>query len=277
MKMDGWQYYNHAAIPSVAPHEGPNLEPILDGSIWKLDGKPLLARWTTNWDCGYETQWWYVIKDTPFDISALKSNYRYKINKGKRYFDVKRIDPNQYREEIYNVTAEAYKGYPSKYRPHIAHDRFVSSIDDWERYTVYAGFCKDTGVMSGYALLQCEDSHIALSVVRTIPEYERLQINAALVYGILAEYSGFLEKGYICDGSRNINHETAFQDYLEKYFGFRKAYCNLHIQYNSKIKPLIKLLYPMRRVLKKLDLFHLVHQANGVLKMEEIIRENSRK
>ena len=82
MRINGWEYYNHAAVPTVAPHEEPNLQPVEDNSIWKIDGgMPLLARWTTDFDCGSETNWWYVIKDTPFDINALKSKRRYEIKR----------------------------------------------------------------------------------------------------------------------------------------------------------------------------------------------------
>lgn len=38
MQIDGWKYYNHAAIPTTAPHEIPNISPITDGSIWKSGG-----------------------------------------------------------------------------------------------------------------------------------------------------------------------------------------------------------------------------------------------
>ena len=39
MKIDGWKYYNHAAIPTTAPHTKVNLEPIENNTIWKkLDG-----------------------------------------------------------------------------------------------------------------------------------------------------------------------------------------------------------------------------------------------
>ena len=38
--MGGWKYYNHAAIPTCAPHEVPDLAPVMDGIIWKdCDGK----------------------------------------------------------------------------------------------------------------------------------------------------------------------------------------------------------------------------------------------
>ena len=44
MKIDGWKYYNHAAIPTTAPHTKVNLEPIENNTIWKkLDGGVLLV------------------------------------------------------------------------------------------------------------------------------------------------------------------------------------------------------------------------------------------
>jgi hypothetical protein len=74
MQIDGWKFYNHAAIPTTAPHEIPDLKPIESGLVWSnMGGTPLLARWSSDWDCGYETQFWYVIKDEPFNITALKS------------------------------------------------------------------------------------------------------------------------------------------------------------------------------------------------------------
>lgn len=38
MKIDGWRYYNHAAMSDVAPHEKVNMFPLQDGSIWKVEG-----------------------------------------------------------------------------------------------------------------------------------------------------------------------------------------------------------------------------------------------
>ena len=48
-----WKYYNHLVLPTTAPHEEVNLTPIYDRLIWKMNGKPLLARSISNFDCGY--------------------------------------------------------------------------------------------------------------------------------------------------------------------------------------------------------------------------------
>ncbi len=63
-----WKYYKHAMIPDCAPHEIVDTTPIEDGSIWSSLGenyKPFFARWTSDFDCNHETNWWYCIKDTP--------------------------------------------------------------------------------------------------------------------------------------------------------------------------------------------------------------------
>ena len=237
-------------------------------------GTPLLARWTTDFDCGYENGWWYIVKDSPFDPSSLKAKRRYEITKGTRYFDVKRIRPEAYAEELYSVQVAAFSGYPTKSRPHVEHDAFVKSVSNWGAAIIYGAFFRESGELAGYAMLhQISDRWMEFNVLKTVPAFEKYAVNAAIVSAILAAFESYLASGgIICDGSRSINHETHFQDYLEKYFGFRKAYCKLHIAYHPKIKWVIRAIYPFRLLLQKLDGIGFIHQINAVLKMEEITR-----
>lgn len=278
MQIDGWKYYNHAIIPTTAPHEEPNMIPINDGSIWRIGGTPLLTRWTTEFDCGYETNWWYVIKDTPFDINALKAKRRYEINKGNKNFYVREINPSEWVENIYEVAVAAYATYPKSYRPNVSHEHFVSDIKAWNFYKVYGAFSINDGLLCGYACLKKHKTYIDFCMMKAVPSHENLGLNAAMVNHILVDHANFLnDGGYICDGARSINHETAFQDYLEKYFGFRKAFCRLHITYNPKYELVIKTLYPIRKILLAGDKIGLIHQINSVLHMEEIARGNNGK
>ena len=274
--MPDWKYYNHAAVPITPPHQTPDLTPLENGELWRLGGhRPLLARWTTEFDCGHDTNWWYVIKDTPFDIAELKAKRRYEINKGIKNFDVRVIDPSLYKQELYDVQVAALSAYPPKYRPTVDRQAFFSSIDGWTQYVILGGFSRDSDQLCGYALLAQEsEAYVDFKVLKTHPAQERNGINAALVYGVLLHFrSMLLDGGYICDGARSINHETEFQNYLEKYFGFRKAYCKLHISYNPALKWAIPLLFRCRKVWLKLDGVGVVHQLNAVLTMEEIARE----
>ena len=139
---------------------------------------------------------------------------------------------------------------------------------------MYGAFFRETGEMTGYALLLDRDDYIDFAVLKSNPDFEKFQVNAALVHKIVGDYSSIIQQGkYICDGARNILHETHFPDYLEKYFGFRKAYCKLHLVYSNKYKWLVNILYPIRGLLKRFDNIGKIHQINGVLTMESIVRK----
>lgn len=269
-----WTYYNHAMIPSTPPNITPDLTPLKDGTIWRLDKRrSLLARWTTDFDCSKETNWWYVIADKPFNLQSIKAKRRYEINKGLNNFEVHKINPIDYAEDIYEVQVAAFSAYPEKYRPTVNHDSFVENVSRWQKENVYGAFHKESGKLCGYSYITIKPSFINFDVLKTIPYYEKFGLNAALVYRLVDDYDELLSNGgFICDGERSINHETAFQDYLEKYFNFRKAYCTLNIVYNPKIKWLVKTLYLFRKVLLKLDNINLIHLVNALLKMEDIVR-----
>lgn len=274
MKISGWKYYNHAAIPDIPPYDNADTSAVESGEIWTLDGSPLLARWTTDFDKIQDGEWWFVIKDTPFDISALRSKRRYEINKGIKNFEVKLIDPKEYKEELFNIQVEAFSAYPEKYRPTVIKDEFFATIDSWSSHLVFGAFFRENGLLAGYSLLtKPRDRYVDFSMQKTVPAYERYALNAALCEGMLSYFDVFLANGgIIVDGARNINHETGFQDYLEKNFGFRKAYCKLHLAYKPKMKLIVKLLYPFRKLLLKFDGNGKIHTVNSVLKMESIAR-----
>lgn len=275
MKIDGWRYYQHAAIPSTPPHVGIDNSPINNGNIWKIHKGTYLARWTTGFDCKEETNWWYIIKDTPFDISKLKAKRRYEINKGRKNFEVHEINPKDYKEKITEIQIQAYADYPEKYRPVVNRNELFQQIDTWNFYKFYGAFDVESGDLCGYAWLNRNGNFIYYAFHKVKPSCEKKGINAAIVAEILESHEKELSSGcYICDGSRSVSHETHFQDYLEKYFSFRKAYCHLHIVYRPILKVFVQFLFYLRQPLKRLDNISLIHKVNGILKMEEIQRQD---
>lgn len=101
-----WEYYNHALVPTLPPHIDPDISWMKDSDRWKeyAGGKmPLFARWVSDFDCSEETEWWCIIKDTPFDIMSLKSNRRSLITRGLKRVDVKVIIPADYAEQMSNI------------------------------------------------------------------------------------------------------------------------------------------------------------------------------
>ena len=269
---NGWRYYNHALIPTTAPHE-----PVrnFEHGFWKNSlggGIALFARWTEDFDCEREMPWWYVIKDTPFDINDLKAKRRYEIRKGQKNFDVRIISAEDYSEELYKITADAYTQYPEKYRPVVEHNSFIRGLKAWKKYRVYGAFNRENDKLCGYAWVNIHSSYIDFTCMKVSPEYERYGINAAIVCEILNSFEKQLENGiYICDGARASIHETNFQDYLEKYFGFRKAYCRLKMKYRFPIGLIVSILYPLRNQLENDG--KISSKISNVLFYEKIARE----
>lgn len=268
---DLWKYYNHALIPATAPHIP------VDGhavkSKWK-NKKTFLIRWTTDFDCKYPNEWYFCIKDTPFDIQDLKSKQRYEITKGRKNFEIKEIAPEAYINEIFFIQKESFANYPKEYRPEIKYENIEREVkEEWKNKIVFAAFEKESNKMVSYCVFERHEDYIEWSVLKSIPQYERLKVNAAIICESLEYFNEDIKKGkYIHGGEKNISHQTNFQDYLEKLFGFRKAYCKLHIIYRPSVHLIVVFLYPFRKVLKKMK-GRIFHNINSVLYMEKIVRE----
>lgn len=272
MNIDGWKYYNHAALPEGAPHEEPNLEVVKKGLIWKMGGHPVLARWITDWDCEHKTEWWYCIKDTPYEIESIKRDYRYKIRKGLKNFNIKKVDCKKEAENIFNIQLKVWENYPDQYRPVIrSEEKEIEGIKKWS-YITYGAY-NEEGSLCGFLCMSDMQIFYDLTMQKALPEFEKYQINAALLARMLEDLNDDIANGkYICDGSRNILHKTQFQEYLEKYFGFRKAYCTLHIKYRFPLNMVISILYPFRRVMERYEGKKFLGKLCGLLRMEKIQR-----
>ncbi|MDW7650632.1 MAG: hypothetical protein SCM57_04775 [Bacillota bacterium] len=273
--MKDWKFYNHAAIPTTAPHEKVDLSPIIDGTIWGLKGKPLFARWTENFDCEYKTDWWYCIKDEPFDFSQIKSKRRTEIRKGLKLNRVKVVKALNYIDEIYRIQSECYDDYPEQYRPEHSYEITLQFCRTWDmNHIVYMGFSEQTGEATGFACVEPMGEYVNFEILKVPNKHKNSQVVAALIYAILIDMLNSNNFKYVCDGARNLVHQTKFMDYLVKQFAFRYAYCDLRMEYNPIIKPIIKALFPFRKILKKMTTNRLIYKIMAVLTMEEIARKS---
>lgn len=273
---EGWKYYKHALIPTCAPHEKINNDISFDKKFWKSNKGILFARYTTDFDYGKETQWWYCIKDTPINLEDMKAKKRYEITRGLKNFDVKKIDPVKYGEQLFicfNKAAERYQGYSNSNRDK---ERFVEGIKKEKSKEYYAAFHKESGILAGYAVNTVYDDHVDFSIAKFDVDYINERVSAAIIYTILYEYINVQGKRYVCDGERCINHKTNIQNHLENLFGFRKAYCKLHIVYRPIMELIVKTIYPFRKLLLLLDNVNVFQNINSVLKMEEIVRKQKK-
>ena len=270
----GWKYYNHSLIPSTAPHEMVNMQPIKDGSIWKKcvwGGWPILARWTTEFDCREKTQFWYTIIDTPFDISELKSDYRRRIRIGLKNFKCKIISSKEYAQDMAEITLKDWATYPAKYRPHTRKIDLIKMYCNLKE-TVWGAF-DINNQLSAFQVIEDNGSYYSMGQGKSNPETQKLQVNAALIASYLDFYAQDISNGkYISNGTRNIFHETNFNEDLCKKYGFRKAFCKLNVVYRFPFNIMVYCLYPCRKLIKNNNrIGSLIH---SILLMEEIRRND---
>lgn len=276
MKVDGWKYYNHAAIPTCAPHEMPDIAPVLNGSLWEglYGGKPLFARWTTDFNCVNETGWWWMIRFAPFIFEDLPKSSRKKVRKGLNKCTIKRISAEHNKEalfEVYNAAFDKYQNADSRKD----YASFCQVLDNLElnECDFWGGYDNETNRLIGYMVVQSHHAYAELLISRFMPQYLKQCISAALYYSVLDCYLNQRGKQYISSGSRSINHKTNTEDYKISAFGYKRVFCKLQICYSPLMKIAVKMLYPFRNLLHLLDGITIIHQINAVLKMEEIVRD----
>lgn len=270
MKVDGWMYYNHAAIPIVPPHEDPNTEVVLNGLVWKMDGNPILARWTTDFDCGYETQWWYNIRKRPFLVEELSRSSRKEIRSSLKNNIVEIIDPAEFRDDLYDCYKCSFDRYKNADNM-VSLEDFNKWIDnDIKRGTHYwAAFERENNILIGYMRIGKHDRYVEIETAKFNPNYLRLHQSTALYASVLDYYLNQLSHiDYVSSGSRSINHLSNTEDYKEKHFGYEKAYCHLHVAYAPGIKPIIKLAGKISFILDKLDRVLFIHHLNAIVKLD---------
>lgn len=267
-----WQYYNHALIPIWAPDMDPQIDKIGKKGFWNgYKGFPIMATWTTDFDCGIETDWWYIICKKPFVLDNLSKKSQKNIRRALNKCDIKMIDFEENIDCLYNVYLEAGERYVNPDNI-VNKDEFIRIYRSLDNINIWAGYEKETGRMIGYKVCGIKETYIEFLVSKYSAKFMKLRVSDALNYTVLDYYLNTLNKNYVLNGSRSINHKSNVQEYYEEHFNFCRAYCKLNICYRFPFGILIKIIYPFKSLLNKFDNITIIHQVNSVLKMERICR-----
>lgn len=271
--IQGWRYYNHAIVTTVSPHEEVDTTPIINGEIWKKYPKAILARWTTEFDCQKETDWWFVIRDGVYSVDDFSQHQRKHIRQALKKCYVKRIKAQEMIDDILRVHLEAIERYQN-YDKNIDKDKFISSVKEAEDNVEWWGvFLSESDMLVGYMKIRVKGEVADIAVSKFSSLYLNSRMSDALYHTVLEHYLNERKMRYVNSGEKSISHITNTQDYKISEFHYRKAYCKLNVAYNPKYKPLIKLMYPIRKLLKIFKKISAVDKLLSVLKMEEIVRK----
>ena len=269
-----WTKYQGALLWDANPNQKSPTRNDASSALREMGG--LFARWTSDFDCVASTPWWYCICDQFTSIEQLSAKQRYRVNKGLRSVRICRVEDTSINiEALYRLFIESFEDYPKQYRPIIQENEFRNSTelqiqdpstDIWLAYDT-----NDTLV--GYGRCIIRENVVWLNQVKVPTKYLSLEVNAALVYKICEYYLSEKHCEYICDGERNIKHQTNYQEFLVRVLNFRYAYCKLNIVYKWWMQILVSILYPFKSMLKLAGKHSpFVYNVYCVLKQEQIRR-----
>ena len=272
---DSWKKYQGALLWNNLPDgKSPTQE---EAKQALAQQKGMFARWTSDFDCGHPTEWWYCICDTYTPIHRLTAKQRYRVNKGLRQCEVvnARTDDRTDEHAIFELVKASFEDYPAAYRPKMQEDDFrnhLQQLTDDENVDIWLVYSEGNKLV-GYCQCTKAQDIVWLTQVKVPTACLGMEVNAALVFTLCAHYLDELHFRYICDGERNIKHMTNYQDFLVRVLNFRYAYCRLHVEYGRMMKIAVSTLYPFRNMIKLLGQVHpFLYNIYCVLLQEQIRR-----
>ena len=245
--MKKWRKYNGALVPLTPPHVEVDVHAIKE----KVKRENVFfARWTSDFDCDTETQFWYVINDNSMEIGDYSRNTRSKIRRGLKNCEVRLVNI----DEIIQFGFDSYSAAFTKYNTHLRPKSEVTFkkeltelVGDWEFWGIY-----NNSIMIGYCQNKVIGDYCDYSTIKFHPDYLNLYPSYALFYSMNQFYLNERKFKYINDGVRSISHDTNIQSFLIDKFKFRKAFCKLNISYHPLIRYLVLVLYPFYSVIRLL-------------------------
>lgn len=264
--MKNWRKYNKALISNQPPHVEIDISDI-GQKVHK--GRVYFARWVTDFDSSKKTEFWYIINDTVMELDDYSKNTRSKIRRGLKHCDVRLVS----RQEIIDNAYDSYYAAFMKYKTHLkCKDKttFIRELydlsDEWDFWGIY-----HKGILIGYSQNRVFSDCCDYSIIKFHPNFLKFYPSFALFYTMNKYYLNTKKLNYVNDGARSISHDTNIQDFLISKFKFRKAYCRMHICYHNRVNLLIKLIFPIRFILLKLN-FGIFRKLNILILQEEILR-----
>lgn len=212
----------------------------------------LFFRMSYSFDHTENRNWWYVVKDEMEDISAYKSNHRNQIKKGLKSCVIKEIDELSYVNEIYNVYVKNMLAYGSDI---ITLEEFRKTLmrekNNFIPVEYFGAFVNSELVGYSRNLISEALMLVFFDQINILSNYRKSYISYALIHKMNEHYLNSNNFKYVCDGSRNLLHDSGIQDFLIRKFLFRRAYCNLKLIYSNKLRFLISLTWPFRSIIFK--------------------------
>lgn len=263
-----WRMLHGAIVPMTPPHR---LDGVEDATMLRMVSArdAFLARWESGFDSPRGSEWWHVIKDGDPDLSLLSKKTRYLVRQGLANFDVRQCARAEIAGSGYSTYHAAFKRYRT-FERRFDEAEFQAAVRAMPDCVEFWGvFDKATGKMAAFAENVVDVDSCFYSTMWFVPEALKRSASYALIQAMNEYYLGCRKLRYVSDGARSISHETNVHAFLQGKFGFRRAYCTLHVAYSRKVGLAVAIAYPARHLLKAM---RISSRLNVLLEQERIRR-----
>jgi hypothetical protein len=214
---------------------------------------------------------WYAVicrRFTPIEDIA-SSNTRSKLRRAMRNCEVRRISCADVAGAGYEVYVRAFERYRGTDTP-VPHALFANHImagEGFEDVIEHWGVLCD-GELAGYSTNYVfGTTEVSYSALKFDPAHLRRYSSYALFHAMNEHYLGGGRVAYANDGFRSVLHETELQDFLERTFGFEKAYTGIDAFYRQPYRAFVRATFPFRNLLGRLD-----ERVRAVYELERAVR-----
>ncbi len=213
-----------------------------------------------DFDCGQETSFWYVIKDSFGGMEELSSKMRNQVKKCFKTMRIAQLSPEELKEQGYNVFIEATNSYKIKAVPP-TREEFNRRIDYSVENDYWGCFDIESNQLVAFCMNAVSDESCEYRTMKAIPAYQKQYAYYGLIYEMNRYYLEERKLKYVNDGGRSITNHSNIQPFLIEKFNFRKAYCYFDMHYKWWLGIAVKILYPFRKLIK-------MRQVQSLLNME---------
>lgn len=263
-----WYFYQGALLPRVPPHREIYLSRSEQKELLKRS-KALFLRYTNEWN-REGGEFWYVIKDSFDGMEELSSNTRSKVRRGQKRNAVRRVDVDYIVQNGYEVYRRAFGKYKTFIRP-MNQKQFETHVRSMDSREYWGVFDRESKKLIAYSENFIEEDMCHYSTIKFHPEFLKNYTSYILIHEMNRYYLEEKKMRYVNDGARSISHETNVQTFLLEKFKFSRAYVRLNIAYRWDIGLVVKVLYPLKSIISKID-YPVINKLSVMLKQESIRR-----
>jgi hypothetical protein len=216
-----------------------------------------MVRWTQGFDArNCPTEWFSVICQKFIPLEELPHRKRYKIKRSLEACEARIISAGELAASGYPILLKAITQYQGPKPAPPTEERFRAALACESQFSDLVHLW---GIYHRHSLIGYTQVHIIgkteayYSTTKLDPDFRKYGPGYAVVYRMLEHYLGRCGFQYVNDGFRSIYHETNMQSFLMENFGFEKAYTKLHLYYRPPLGVLMRLGYPWRAILGRMD------------------------